>query len=250
MRYPTLSVKDAHAFALQVSKDPRTANSTAAAAFCAQFAGSLPTIGSVDDRPIDIKEFAKVSAELEVIIQTPKMATANNREVEKVESDFCGAVHEALYKLPIEVLDDQRFWRFLAVRYCGEFILWRESDALSSGNISKYFVAGSGVDSIPLRLFLRGQAIRSSTGSYSLAKSVQSGTDFWRSHILRVRTGRATNLARSFANMQSKDRLPTGPLRQLAKRINRMWANYVLTEYSSAACDELIEELREKVEED
>lgn len=250
MRYPGLSVKDVHAFALQVSKDSRTANSTSAAAFCAQIVSSLPTIGSVDDRPIDIKELEKVAAELERTVQTPEMALATNRELEKVESEFCGAVHEALYNLPIEVLDDQRFWRYLAVRYFGEFILWRESNALSGGSISKYFVAGSGVDSIPLRLFLRGQAIRSSGGSYNLAKSVQSGTDFWRSHILRVRTGRATNLARSFADMQSKDRLPTGLLRQLAKRINRMWTNVWLTEYNSAECEELIGELREKVEED
>jgi len=250
MRYPTLSVKDAHAFALQVSKDPKTANSTAAAAFCAEYEGSRSTIGSGDARPVDLTDFAKVAAEAERTVQMPEKATATPRDTERVESEFCGPVHEALCKLPIEVLDDQSFWRYLAVRYFGEFILWRENNALANDNISKYFVAGTGVESIPLRLFLRGQSIRSSQGSYDLAKSVPAGTDFWRSHILRVRTGRATPLARSFAEMQSRDRLTRDPLRQLAKLINRMWTNVWLTEYGPGECDKLIKRLREKVEED
>jgi len=250
MRYPTLSTKDALAFAAQVTKDTKTANSVAAAAFCAEYAGSLSTIGSTDPKPIDLSRIEKVAFEAEKIARSPEMATATSRERERVESELCGSVHAALCVHPIEVLDDQRFWRYLAVRYFGEFIMWRESKALSNGNISRYFIASSGVESLPLRLYLRGQAIISPNGTYELASAVPAGTDFWRSHILRVRTGRATQLARSFAELQSKDRLTTAPLRQLARLINRMWANIVLSEYEARDSAKLIGQLREKIEEE
>lgn len=250
MRYPTLSTKDAYAFATQVTKDPKTANSIAASSFCAEYAGSLATIGSGDSKPIDLSRLEKVAAELERTARSPDMATATSRELERVESEICGAVHEALCTLPIEILDDQRFWRYLAVRYFGEFIVWRESKALANGNIAKYFVAGTGVESIPLRLYLRGQAVVSPDGTYELASAVPAGTDFWRSHVLRVRTGRSSPLARSFAEMQSKERLATTPLRQLARLINRMWANVLLTEYGQRDSARLIEQLRAKVKDD
>ena len=246
MRYPTLSTKDALAFAAQVTKDTKTANSVAAAAFCAEYAGSLSTIGSTDPKSIDLSRIEKVAAEAERIARSPEMAAATARELERVESELCGSVHAALCTHPIEVLDDQRFWRYLAVRYFGEFIVWRESKALANGNISKYFVASSGVESLPLRLYLRGQAVISSNGTYELASAVPAGTDFWRSHILRVRTGRSVNLTRSFAEIQSKDRLATTSLRQLARLINRMWANVVLTEYGPEKSHDLIVQLRDK----
>jgi hypothetical protein len=249
MRYPTLSTKDAHAFSVQVTKDARTANSVAAAAFCAEYAGSLSTIGSADSKPIDLSAIEQVAKEAEKVARSPEMATAAKKERERVESELCGPVHKALCNFPIEMLDDQRFWRYLAVRYFGEFIVWRESEALTNGNISTYFTAGTGVESLPLRLFLRGQAIISSKGTYELASAVPAGTDFWRSHILRVRTGRAAPLARSFTEMQSQERMTTAPLRQLAKLINRMWANVVLTEYGPLESTALIKRLREKVEE-
>ena len=250
MRYPTLGAKDALAFAAQVTKDAQTANSVAAAAFCAEYAGSLSTIGSTDSKPIDLSRIEKVAAEAERIARSPEMATASSRELERVESELCGPVHAALCTHPTEVLDDQRFWRYLAVRYFGEFIVWRESRALINGNISKYFVASSGVESLPLRLYLRGQAVISSSDTYELASAVPAGTDFWRSHVLRVRTGRTTPLARSLAEMQSKERLATTPLRQLARLINRMWANVLLSEYQAQDSAKLIAQLRKKIEEE
>lgn len=250
MRYPTLSTKDAHAFAMQVTTDPKMANSTAAASFCAEYAGSLSTIGSVDLKPIDLSQLEKVAAEAERTARSVGMATATTRELERVESEICGLVHEALCTLPIEILDDQRFWRYLAVRYFGEFIVWRESKALANGNISKYFVASTGVESLPLRLFLRGQAVISPNGTYELTSAVPAGTDFWRSHILRVRTGRAGHLARSFTELQSNERLTTKPLRKMAKLINRMWANVLLTEYGVRDSARLIKQLREKLDDD
>lgn len=250
MRYPTLSKKDAQAFASRVTKDPKTANSVAAASFCAEFQGALSAIGSGDPKPIDLSRIEKVAEGAEKTIRGPGMATASGRERERIESELCGPVHEALRSLPTEVLDDQRFWRYLAVRYFGEFITWRESGALAKGNIATYFDCGIGVDSIPLRLYLRGQSVMSPDGTYELAAAVPAGTDFWRSHVLRVRTGRASHLARSFTQMQSKERLPTKPLRQVARLINRMWANVLLTEYSQRDSAKLIGELRKNLEDD
>jgi len=250
MRYPTLSTNDALAFASRVTKDPNSANAVAAAAFCAEFAGSLTTIVSGDQRPIDLTRLERLAADAEKTTRGPGMATANPRERERVESELCGPVHEALSSFPTEILDDPRFWRYLAVRYFGEFIAWRENKALAEGNIGKYFVAGTGVESVPLRLFLRGQSIVAPDGSYELAEAVPAGTDFWRSHVLRVKTGRAINLSRSFAQMQSKDRLKTKPLRKFARLVNRMWANVVLTEYTPGDSAKLLGQLRKNLADD
>ncbi len=245
MRYPILSSKDVLAFAQMISVDPGSANHVAAAAFCSECQGSATAPGSSSQREVDLSAIESLAVDLADVIDA--LPEPNDETRERVEGAFCGRVHAALVELPTEVLDDPRFWRFLAVRYFPGFVAWREPGATTKGNVAKYFEAGVGVESIPLRLFLRGQATLDSAGSYDLASAIPSGTDFWRSHVLRVRTGRAPAVTASFARMQATDRLSTAPLRALARLVNRMWANVVPTEYDEVRATSLLGELRDRV---
>jgi hypothetical protein len=106
-----------------------------------------------------------------------------------------------------------------------------------------YFRA-TGVECIPLRLFLRGQVVFEATGKYDLASAIPEGTDFWRSHILRVNTGKDRNIVRALAEMQRDKRMLRDPLRSVARLINRMRANVFLSEYDAVKGKSIVDELR------
>jgi hypothetical protein len=248
MRYQTLTLKDVLAFAGVVTTDPSRANSTEAATFCAQYSGWTSSPAGESQREIDLAPLGQLTEMISSQMRGLGGDDATDANREKLEGAVAGDVHRAIGKIPVEILDDPRFWRYVAVRYFSEFIAWREKDALKTGGIAKYFTAAESYESIPLRIFLRAQAVKSDNDSYELTEAIPRGTDFWRSHILRVRTGRATGLTRSFVELQRDDRLKTKPLRELAKLVNRMWANVVLTEYSKPQAKSLLTELRDQIE--
>lgn len=250
MKYQTLSSKDASAFANLVTSDPLRANITEAASFCAQYAGWSTTPNSDSLREVDLSKLHDLSQMISRQIRESGGDQAPEARREQLEGEISGNLHGAVRDVSIEILDDPRFWRYLSVRYFAEFTAWREKDALKKGGIAKYFTANESHESIPLRLYLRAQSVRDTDGAYELAHAIPRGTDFWRSHVLRVRTGRAIGLTRSLVELQRDDRLSTKPLRELAKLINRMWANIILLEYPPDDAKSLLNDLRSQVEDD
>jgi hypothetical protein len=249
MRYPILSTKDVVAFTATITADQASANLTIAASFCSEYVGWSQSPLSESQKEIDLSAVAKIAEKLPKLIRDAGGSKASAANREQLEGELAEAVHAALKSVPIEILDDGRFWRYLAVRYFTEFIAWRENKALGKGNIEKYFASKESHESIPLRLYLRAQSVLGGSGGYELAAAIPEGTDFWRSHILRVRTGRATPLTTAFAEMQSKQRLTTKPLRAFAKLVNRMWANVMLFEYSEKQATEVLTSLRTQMDE-
>lgn len=164
-------------------------------------------------------------------------------EPDKAEARLVQRVHNVLAPLPIEVLDDEGLWQFLAVRYFREFILWREHKALEKGNIGTYFLAKRNTEQIPLRIFLRGQ-IAHQDGDYRLAGGDERDTDLWRSHLIRVSTGYHGDLARTFLRSHVERRMMTPELRSFAKRLNRHWANRDLYLLDHSDCTRLVAEER------
>ena len=78
-----------------------------------------------------------------------------------------------------------------------------------------------------------------------MSSSSARSADFWRSHVIRVRTGSAQPVATAFAQMQKgAGRLPTPALRDYAKRLNRIWTNTHLGLYDAERASALIAELR------
>jgi hypothetical protein len=169
--------------------------------------------------------------------------SASAPELEVLEGKICGAVHAAIDQLPIEILDDPEFWSYLSIRYFWRFVLMREhksmtklrgiaarpaadrtEDEESADTPLRRYFDGNDPYQIPLRLYVRAQAIRNGD-DYSLGSAVKSGTDFWRSHVVRVSTSYYPPLSRALAQAQAERPLSTTSLRATARRINRYRAN-------------------------
>jgi hypothetical protein len=149
----------------------------------------------------------------------------------------------------VEILDDPSFWRYLALRHFWWFISWREAEPISNGNYHNLVDARFTAEQIPLRLYLRAKAIDDDS-DVALAGELPKSTDFWRSHITRVRVGTAPTVARAFAEAKRDEKkltqpLNTSTLREVAKRVNRMWSNVRLDLYDKDEARRFISEMIE-----
>ena len=163
---------------------------------------------------------------------------------EGFEGQFAGMIHRELRDMPIEALDDPGFWRYLSLVHFWWFVSVREAPAIERGNVMTY--VDGGTECVPFRMFLRAQAVRDGE-DYSLAGALPKSADFWRSHVLRVKTGSAPPLARSFARLQVEKRMVSDDVRPFARRINRLWSNIVFQDWDESDCDELLGELYEEM---
>ena len=199
---------------------------------------------------VDMRSIAALARELDEALRHERTA----RAAETLEGRFAGRVHEVLVECPVEVLDDHEFWTYLAVVHFWRFILVREQrsfedavkgrQALDDDSSSaeehvpfrRYF-DGTDVYQLPLRMFIRAQAVEDD-GDYSLTEAVADGTDFWRSHVIRVSTSYWPPLARALVRRQADERLGTKELRKAARTLNRFRANM----YPAAYDDHLAEQ--------
>ena len=142
------------------------------------------------------------TASLDVAIDDIRsaFATASPKRASDLDDDqFEGAMatrlHEALRDRPIRMLDDPAFWAYLASGPLWFFVRWRESPAKARGL--------PGIPGRSREHHLRSAAhvppcsgrLADGTES-SLTAAVPKGTDFWRSHIIRVRPVRCLTRAR------------------------------------------------------
>jgi hypothetical protein len=95
-------------------------------------------------------------------------------------------------------------------------------------------------------MYLRAAAVGGAE-HVALAAGLSNATDFWRSHIIRVRTGTAPAVARELVRSQQAARLTTTPLRDLARGLNRSWSNSVPQILSEEEAKKLIDELIESL---
>jgi len=248
MRYKTITIADANLFAREITDDPSKRTLDYAVQFASTNMRPASTPGSGNEVELDVSAIELLADDIQGKIDAIRRKSKKASELEALEGEVCGDIHRALIGVPVEILDDSGFWRYVAIGYFSDFILFREESALAKGNIGTYFSAQSGAESIPLRLFIRAQSMLDSRGGYDLASSVDKGTDFWRSHIVRVRTGRAKELAQAFAKMQSVDPMKTDLLRKVARRLNRQWSNVVLFDYDYKKATQLIKDIRKSVD--
>lgn len=243
MKYPQLTEKDIKEFCNLISIDIANGRRSSAKIFCLDKASFSTAPGSINNHTPDLSALEALAKDIDLHLGDPKTAGAGPKVQEQYESEICGKVHQAIKDLPYEILDDPKFWQYLSVQFFSIFIMWRESGALQRGNILSYFRA-TGVECIPLRLYLRGQIVFEATGKYDLASAIPEGTDFWRSHILRVNTSKDRTFARVFVEIHRDKRLLTKQLRALAPLFKKMRANVYLSEYDVAKGKSIIDELR------
>lgn len=230
MRYPTIQRTKADELARRLSAGENPAISTA-----------ISWVGTGEDVDLDpLNEATKMMQERcgELMGADPDVSP------EELEGLLVGDLHLALRDMPIEALDDPGFWRFVSLDKMWWFISMRESQPISRGNHLTYIDGLKPSECVPLRMFLRAQAVQDGD-DYSLAASMKRAADFWRSHIIRVRTGAAPPLARSFTRLQKDVRMPTAELRPFARRVNRLWTNVVMERLDDSEADEVMRSLYE-----
>jgi hypothetical protein len=228
MRYPVLTYSECAKLAAQLAL------------------GSTPAIdprakwtGWGDDIELD-----PIEAVAEEITSGAREWTDTDRD--RFEGKASLRLYDVLSELPTEILDDRGFWRFLALRFFWEFVAWREAEPFAEGHYQKYVDAVSNAESVLPRMYLRAASVGGSPYG-ELASKIPKSVDFWRSHVIRVRTGSAPALTRAFAERQANDRLSTPVLREAAKRLTRTWTNVVLSLYADESATELIEEVWDDV---
>lgn len=191
---------------------------------------------------LDVSRFHDAARQLSEAIRIPP--PGGDRDL--IEGRMSKVVCEALEGVPAEILDDPGFWRYLSLKYFWKFIAWREEKAFAIGNHMRYVDGEKSTECVLTRMYLRVAAVGGLEHA-ALADAIPRSTDFWRSHVIRVRTGSAHPLARALAMMQRDHRLATPELRELAKALSRTWTNVLLNIYTDDEARSLIEELRKEV---
>lgn len=186
---------------------------------------------------VDLQEASRLAVEI-----TTEMTEWTDPDKDRFEGSACGWLFAALSGVPTDVLDDRGFWRFLAMQYFWEFIAWREAKPFAAGHYLKYVDAINQNETVLTRMYLRAQALGGAEAG-TLGGAIPRAGDFWRSHVVRVRTGSAIPIARAFVRRQSQQRLTTDPVRRAAKRLNRLWTNVVPYVYDEEEANELVAEI-------
>jgi len=176
----------------------------------------------------------------------------SSRDPDQTEGEAAVLLYPSLAAMDPVILEDPGFWRylFIGIRKLNDFVRWRHKKNFMRARTENdyighrvYFDATQPHECVLTRMYLRVRSLGGSDyGDLSFASS--EATDFWRSHITRVRTSKSSAVVRAFARMQRDERLTTKPLREFAKHLNGLRSNVVLHDYDDAEADALINEIR------
>ena len=177
---------------------------------------------------VDFENVAESAVDdlLEAWQSADKTNMNRGQDKDQLEGDLAVDLYKSLKPLPVDVLTDRGFWRYLSVTLF-DFVQWRDGETCQLVS----FGAGEGSsgkwDCVPFRMFDR--AMIAEAGSDDAADpfwgSRIAGTDLWRSHILRVLIGNAPVLVNEILRDSSAGRLPTDKLRPFIKGLQRTRSN-------------------------
>ena len=182
---------------------------------------------------------------------------AGRLDLDQIEGIAACVLHSALDEAgtPVEALSEAGFWRYVSLVHLWNFCVFRQPSAFEAtpepGESHKQYIDGElSYLCVPSRMYLRVKALGGIEYAEQdgLAWAVRGGTDFWRSHIHRVRVGEHPAIVRAMVRRQSDEitRLSTLPLRTLAKELNRTLTNLVPSLFDDEAADRLVAELWER----
>lgn len=172
---------------------------------------------------------AKMTSELTSLLNSTFSGTMKKKDsrLDKYEGMASSIVHQNLHDLPIEILADQDFWRYVAIISMFEICAWRHE---SLGNNNFGLTAGRGfLRCLPYRMFVRADiAHRYSDGTnYSLTSAHGSLVDQWASHVLAQQYGSVPRLVKvmleQFEDLRKrKIKKPTDVDREIAKELRQI----------------------------
>jgi hypothetical protein len=196
---------------------------------------------------LETAHFEEVAESLRAALTSFETSDAR-ADADMFEGQASSAIHEMLSNLPLAIIDDPGFWRYLSLTHFWWLAVWRHPSAFESDDPALHLRYVDGVQTtecVLSRMYLRAQ-IAEIDGDYSLTTAVAQGSDFWRSHILRVSTGSSPALSRALLREQADRRMTTDKVRALARDLNRISSNVVLSIYDEDDAAALVTELREE----
>ncbi|WP_420446246.1 hypothetical protein [Candidatus Poriferisodalis sp.] len=266
MRYPTLSRNVAVEVAeARIARQRSQLETTGASGdgpalgdLAADLVGKVGFRGEGEEFPHALLETARRDIETLARPYAPRIRGALK---DPVEGRTALVLHQAISDsgAGYAVLDDPGFWRHMAMAYLWNFAVWREHgtffpkpsatgepEVSSAQKFAVYIDGRRFHECVPTRMWLRVNVLGGQ--ELDLAYKAHGGTDFWRSHILRVKAGEHPGIVRAMARRQADEatRLTTGPLREFAKQLNRTLQNLVPAMLDDEAADLLVEELWER----
>jgi hypothetical protein len=172
---------------------------------------------------------AKMSSELDTLLNSSFSGTMKKKDsrLNQFEGQASSIVHENLRDMPLEILADEDFWRYVAIVPMFAIVAWRHE---SLGNNNLGLTAGRGfLRCLPYRMFIRADiAFRHSDGAdYSLATAHASMVDQWASHVLAQQYGAVPRLVQimlaEFEELRKrKVKKPTEIDREIAKELSQI----------------------------
>lgn len=145
---------------------------------------------------------------------------------DKIEGEISTVLFSHLRELPTQVLSDPGLWRYLGAWHLFDFVEWRDGDKCKLES----FGAGSvrpTWDCAPLRMFVRAKICAEGAVDNWEDLCAVPGTDLWRSHILRVKTGNFPLLSCCLVQSWREGEVNTASVREVAKGLKRMRSNIV-----------------------
>ena len=145
---------------------------------------------------------------------------------DEIEGALSVLLFSHLKDLPPQVLTDPGLWRYLGTWCLFDFIAWRDGEKCKLES----FGAGSKTPTwacAPLRMFVRAKICAEGNAEDWESLCRVAGTDLWRSHILRVKTGNSPLVAKELVRAWQQGEVNTASVREVAKGLKRVRSNIV-----------------------
>jgi hypothetical protein len=212
--------------------------------------------GTFDSQALDAKCGAIETEWISMVAGNPDWT------VEFLEIQIAGPLFEVINALPIDLREDEDFWRYLALFPLRWYLLAREPELQPQdyGGLHGRALSVAGASSgdgqsvsntamsyqLIYRTYLIGKAMRdeSQTDHYSRRRSIPNRgpvTDIWQSHVVRVRIGRIGRVAHALVDRvaglaaDQKDKA-----RDWAKNITRLKNNISLDIKDKNETDQIV----------
>lgn len=232
--------------------------------------------GDFDEAKV-VATSSKIRSEWDTAVNSLKKQMTDT-DLVQFEIQFAPKIFRALGDLSLDCLEDEDFWRYLALFPFRWYLIAREPELKPQdfGGIQEVFVVDKdgkpvldqdGTQKIRLskstminqliyRTYLIGKAMEdtSEVDHFERVSAVPRGgplTDVWQSHIIRVVIGRIGLVRHAFIDRIRKEPIEKSRMfdfaRELAKKITRVKNNVVLDNKSKPEIDALMKEFGDQI---
>jgi hypothetical protein len=195
------------------------------------------------DDSVDSDLVENLVSELTILFskESKKSTKSKDKRYSAFELAATPIVLDFFCRLPHSCKFNPGFFGYLSYRI-RDVIVWRFPPNDSEG-WSKNFVASASssefVDGFIPRLIIRGLIAKGSTEAEGLIQQ-----DFWRSHVLRVKTGFSQEMSQAFAEEVVESSIAVEEQRSIAKRIRSIRSNVIFELLTKVDARKIVRDLR------